>query len=286
MRTVSLLGSLLLATITLTLTGCSVTEVMRVQDREIITVKTMIGEMHGTPVLFAGESHDVASHHRLQLDILKALHREGKSLAIGMEMFENTSQKALDAWSAGRVPEYAIRRVYEGNWRNMPWQLYEEILLFARDNRIPIIALNPPREIVQKVSRRGFASLTMEQLGQLPEDVDAKVSFTYLQFMAGAYTMHGRDGDSFRYMCEAQMLRNRVMAWRIANYLEQNPDKVMVVIAGGGHARKMGGIPAELKNLSYKVLLPSVPGLSAESVSADDADYLMEEPFSWLAGLL
>ena len=270
----------------LTLTGCSVSQVMRVQNRETISVNTMIGELDSTRVVFAGERHDASSHHKLQLEILKSFKAEGKSIAIGMEMFEQSSQRALDAWSAGKVPEYAIQKVFEANWRNIPWEFYRDIILFARDNRIPIVALNPARDIVQKVSRTGFDSLTEEQLGQLPEGVEAWVSSAYLRFMASSYPTHGKDGDSFRYMCEAQMLRNRVMARRISDYLAHNPEKVMVVIAGGGHARKTGGIPTELGSISYKVLLPPVTGMTEKNVSTEDADYLMGEPLFWLAEIL
>lgn len=286
MRNSHIIRPLLLAAIILTMTGCSVSQVMRVQDRETISVKTMIGELSNTPLVFAGERHDASLHHKLQLEILKSLKAEGKSLAIGMEMFEQSSQRALDAWSAGKVPEYAMKKVFEGNWRSIPWELYQDIILFARDNRIPIVALNPAREIVQKVSKRGFASLTEDQLGQLPEGVDARVSSAYLNFMATSYSMHGKSGDAFRHMCEAQMLRNRVMARRIGDYLAQNPERVMVVITGGGHARKTGGIPAELENISYKVLLPPVTGMTEEEVSTKDADYLMEEPLFWLLEIL
>ena len=76
------------------------------------------------------------------------------------------------------------------------------------------------------------------------------------------------------------MLRNRVMASRIRDYLQLHPASVMVVIAGGGHAREKGGIPEELGSLPFKVILPPVPGLSAESITINDSDFLLEEPFS------
>ncbi|HBG04206.1 MAG: hypothetical protein A2075_15885 [Geobacteraceae bacterium GWC2_58_44] len=283
MRKPRLFKALLLAFLALTLTGCSITHVVRVEDREKIDLRTMIAELSGTPLVFAGERHDAASHHRLQLDILQAIRAEGKPLAIGMEMFENSSQPALDAWSAGKAPEFAIRKVFEANWRNISWGLYRDILLFARDNNIPIVALNAPRSMVRKVSQTGFSSLTSEELRLLPAGLDGKVSDAYLDFIKSSYYMHGRKGDAFRYMCEAQMLRNRVMARRIGDYFLLHPETVMVVIAGGGHARKMGGIPVELEKIPYKIVLPPVPTLTSERVTTNDADYLMEEPFSWLA---
>jgi hypothetical protein len=56
----------------------------------------------------------------------------------------------------------------------------------------------------------------------------------------------------------------------------------VVVLAGGGHAREEGGIPAELGSLRHRIVLPGIPGLGSETVTRKDGDYLMEEPYSWL----
>src|ERR1035437_3938532 len=90
--------------ILLLLSGCSITRALRVEDRTTVDVRTMIDEVSAVPVVFVGERHDAAEHHKLQLEVLKGLKEKGKSLAIGMEMFEGSSQKMLDAWSAGKVP--------------------------------------------------------------------------------------------------------------------------------------------------------------------------------------
>ena len=271
--------------IVLTLTGCSITHVMRVEDHQVIGVESMIDELHDAPVILVGERHDAASHHKLQLEIIKGLQAKGRPIAIGMEMFEGPSQKALDAWISWKAPEQAFRKVYEWNWRNLPWELYEDILRYARDNSIPLVALNAPRGIVQKVSQGGASALSKEDLLQLPSGIDLEVSDAYLDFMASAYPAHGRSGEAFCYICQAQMLRNRVMARRVSDYLALHPESTMVVLAGGGHAREKGGIPAELGKLRYRIVLPKIPGLDAKNIGKGDADYLMEEPYLWLENI-
>jgi len=271
-----------LLSITLALSGWSITQVMRVEDREIIGVRTMIDKLGDVPLVFVGERHDAPPQHQLQLEIIKGLLAKGKPLAIGMEMFEDSSQQALDAWSKGEIPEPAFRKVFQSNWRNVPWELYEEILLYARDNRIPIVALNAPRGVVQKVSRQGFSALSSVDRRLLPAGLSAEVSDAYLNFIAASYPVHGRSGEAFRNICQAQMLRNRVMARRVGDYLTLHPETVMVVLAGGGHARKAGGIPSELGMIHYRIVLPPYPGLDSKTVTGKDADYLMEEPYSWL----
>jgi len=267
----------------LTLSGCSITHVMRVQNRQVIGVDIMIGELRA-PVVLVGENHEEAAHHKLQLKVVKQLQARGEQVAIGMEMFEASSQQTLDAWSAGKVPEESFRKVFQLSWRNIPWELYEDILLFARDNKIPIVALNAPRGVVQKVAKFGVASLTTNDIGDLPPGLDLTISDAYLQFIQSAYSSHGRSGDDFRNICEAQMIRNRVMARRIGDYVLLHPERTMVVLAGGGHARERGGIPAELGELRHRVILPNMPGLDRRNVTRGDADYLLEEP-SWLERL-
>lgn len=273
---------LTLLVILILLSGCSITHALRVEDHITVDIHTMIDGVSTVPVVFVGERHDAAEHHELQLEVLKGLMAKGKTLAIGMEMFEGSSQNALDAWSAGKVSTHSFVKVYESNWRNVPYWLYEEIFAYARDNHIPIIALNAPLEIVKKVSGQGFSSLNNDDRRLLPPGVDAEVSDAYLDFIGASYAVHGRNGDRFRRICEAQMLRNRVMASRIRDYRQLHPESTMVVIAGGAHARNKGGVPEELGNLPFKVILPRLPGLSAESIRTEDATFLLEEPFSLL----
>ncbi|HIJ88847.1 MAG TPA: ChaN family lipoprotein [Desulfuromonadales bacterium] len=269
--------------LSLLLTGCSsITQAMRVEDRVMVDVRTMIDAVSAVPLVFVGERHDAAAHHTLQLEVIKGLQAKGKSVAIGMEMFEESSQKVLDGWSAGTVTTNEFVTVYQSNWRNIPYQFYGEIFSYARVNRIPIIALNAPREIVMKVSRQGLSSLNTADKRLLPPGAADEVGDDYVDFIRSSYWSHGRDSDNFRYICEAQMLRNRVMASRIRAYHHLHPDCVMVIIAGGGHVREKGGIPAELGTIPFKIIIPPIPGLTAASISTEDAQYLLEEPFSLL----
>ncbi|MDD2898160.1 MAG: ChaN family lipoprotein [Desulfuromonadaceae bacterium] len=264
------------------LPGCSITHALRVENRTTVDVSTMIAEVSSVPVVFVGERHTSAADHAVQLEVLQGLQAIGKSLAIGMEMFEASSQKALDAWSSGTLTTRDFARVYAWNWRNIPYGNYGDIFNFARDNRIPIIALNAPREIVTKVSRQGLSALSDSDKLLLPPGVDGEVSDDYLNFIRTSYGVHGQNEAQFRFICEAQALRNRVMASRIVSFHLLHPGSVMVVIAGGGHARDKGGIPAELGTVPFRVILPPIPGVNEESIRSEDAHFLLEEPFSIL----
>jgi uncharacterized iron-regulated protein len=66
------------------------------------------------------------------------------------------------------------------------------------------------------------------------------------------------------------------MAHNLSSYLDRNPDRVVVVITGVGHAMRRG-IPEELaalKPVTAKILMPLLHELAAESLQKNDADYL------------
>jgi uncharacterized iron-regulated protein len=259
-----------------TLAGCSINHAIRIENGQRIGIEQMIAEVRDAPVVFVGERHDMASHHELQLEVIKGLHKKGKPLAIGVEMFEIDSQPALDDWIAGKTPEDKFVRIYQENWRNLNWGLYQDIFLFARDNGIPMVALNPPQQIVQKVAQQGFSALSAAELRALPADSTAPLSEESIQFMTTFYPAHGKNGAAFRHICEAQALRNRVMARGIQRYLAHHPGVAMVVLAGGAHAWGKGGIPGELGQVPYKVILPPFPGIDLDDPQLAGADYLLD----------
>ena len=68
------------------------------------------------------------------------------------------------------------------------------------------------------------------------------------------------------------------MAMNTLAYLNKNPDAVVVVLTGVGHAQK-AAVPQQIdtrSTLPYAVILPEVPGkIDAKTVSKKEADYIM-----------
>ncbi|MFA4920361.1 MAG: ChaN family lipoprotein [Thermodesulfovibrionales bacterium] len=252
--------------------------VFRTSDRQPITYEQMLDDLKNVRVVFVGEVHDREAHHQLQLDAIKALNDRKVPLSVGFEMFTYESQNDLDKWTEGSLPVDTFIPIYYKNW-SYPWTLYDDILFYIRDNKIPAIGLNVPAEITQKVSVSGFASLTQEELKKLPPDVGCTVNEQYMQFIRKAYAMHGHGGKQFQFFCEAQLLWNQTMAHNIIAFLKKNPAKKIVVLTGNGHAWKKG-IPEQVRTISeetqYRVILPQIPGyVDPQSVTAGDADYIL-----------
>jgi len=273
-------GMILCCTLLLLLSGCSrekqTGRLYRVTDRSHQTLAAALFENIESKIFFVGEHHDNPYHHQNQLDLIREIHEVAeKPLVIGLEMFETEFQEYLDKWVDHTLPLDDFIRIYYQNW-DEPWILYRDIFLYAREHRIPMVALNIPRRIVRKVAQQGFSSLTTADLSELPSGVTCNVSPEYKTFIQKVFGWHGLHKDSFTSFCEAQVLWDTIMAINIIKYYAQDNSTKMVVLAGDGHAWKPG-IPRQIlarKNMAMTIFLPETPKLDRRNVSPADTDYL------------
>jgi uncharacterized iron-regulated protein len=210
------------------------------------------------------------------LNVIQALHEAGAQVAIGLEMFRNDSQQALDQWVAGNISEKQFEEIYYDNW-TYPWSVYRMIFEYARKEKIPMLGLNVPREITRQVSREGFNSLSEEQRGKL-KDVSCRVDKEYMDYIKKAFGGHAHGKINFTYFCEAQMVWDTAMAVNTLAYLKKEPDAVVVLLAGAGHVQK-GAVPRQIRDRSqipHTVILPKIEGIiDPQTISIKDADYIM-----------
>ncbi|NOQ85159.1 MAG: iron-regulated protein [Myxococcales bacterium] len=211
-------------------------------------------------VVYVGERHDDPADHGVQYAILRQLHRDEASLAIGMEMFQTPFQDPLTKWSAGLIDETVLRREteYDDRW-GFDFSMYRPILEYARNRGIEVVALNTPREVVHAVAKDGLDSLSVEQASGLPELDLANEQHRALfdsEFDAGEHTA----GDGVDQYYEAQVVWDETMGSRVAETLSRldGPAK-MIVFAGRVHVKRGLGIPdraAKRGATPYAVVLP------------------------------
>ncbi|WP_029898799.1 ChaN family lipoprotein [Desulfohalovibrio reitneri] len=253
--------------------GFRVWEVARGGEASLAEVAS---ELASNDIVYVGERHDEPLHHRGQVAVIRALLKETPRLAVGLEMWRSRDQKRLDAWVAGNVGEEEMRRAFNENWDDS-WRLYRDIFLFCRDNGVPMVGLNMPREITRQVAREGFDSLTPAQRGELPPIV-CEVAPAYEEYMRRV-AGHGSHGLNFQHFCQAQLVWDTAMAVHAVDYLRANPGATMVVLCGQIHAWKPA-MPTQVADIDSKlrqaVIMPQQPGrVDPGSVSSKDADYLL-----------
>jgi aminopeptidase N len=198
----------------------------------------------GKKIIYVGEAHDRFSNHIMELEVIKDLHRRGKKIAIGMEMFQRPFQKVLDDYVAGRIDEKEFLKgsEYFTRWA-FDYSLYRPILLFARSEKIPVVALNQKREIVDKVFRNGLESLSEDEKKTIPQDMDF-TDEAYRERLKRVFHRHeGLQPDRFDFFYQAQVLWDETMAESVDLFLKIDESYQMVVLAGQGHIAYGSGIP-------------------------------------------
>ena len=261
----------------LILAGCQDSGVMRLSDRAGIPFDRMVAEAAKNRVIVVGETHDSRAHHDLQLKIIRTLHEGGAILAVGLEMFRAENQELLDKWWRWGMPTEQFEALYRENW-DMPWVLYRDIFLYSRQKRIPMVGLNVPREIIAKVAREGYGSLTESERKKLPPGLTCTVDEAYRGFIRKTFAAHVHgSGRSFEHFCEAQMVWDTAMAIYALEYLDKHPESRMVILAGSAHTWKRA-IPRQIATMrpdvTVSVILPVMRG-DADRMTAEDADYLV-----------
>ncbi len=249
--------------------------IIRMRDGQTTSFQDMVNDVSSADVVFIGERHDDPAHHKIQLDVIRALREKDSPLAIGLEMFKKENQKSLDAWISGEIPENSFIPIFLDNW-GFGWELYRDIFLYAREHTIPLVGLNVPRDITRKVGMSGFLSLTDEERSVLPPGVTCELDEEYMDHLVEVFQYKKSSDRLFVYFCEAQVLWDQAMAWYLTEYMKSNPGRTVIVLAGAIHAWKYG-IPKQKQRyitVDQKVILSDLP-VGPESISADDADYLV-----------
>ena len=211
------------------------------------TVEKIIPVLAEKRVVFVGETHNRYDHHLIQLEIIRRLHQRHPQLAIGMETFQQPFQRHLDDYVAGEISEQEMLRAteYYQRWR-MDYRLYAPILRYAREHKLPVIALNLPVELTRKVGRVGLGGLTKAERVRLPAEIDHSDA-AYAARIKEVFEYHPRDsGQTFENFLEVQLSWDEGMAERAAGFLQVNPDYHMVIVAGSGHLAYGSAIPRRL----------------------------------------
>lgn len=242
---------------------------------EQVTTAQLLTRMRAARFVIVGEVHGDRRHHAVQIDLLRGLLNAGVPLVVGMETFSAASTPELGRWIAGELDTAPFYRRFETDWSLSNWPAYRDLLFFLRERRVPLAGINAEEELIRRVARGGLASLSPQERRGLPPG-GCSVNPRYralLERAIGAGVMHERVFSSF---CEAQTLRDAIMAGNLARLAADNPGRLVVALVGLYHAWKPA-VPAQLGMLGegpVLVLLPEDgPAHGAEEL-APEVDYL------------
>ncbi len=221
-----------------------------VSDDGIKEFKDIIEDGLRSRVIYIGEQHTMFSNHAMQLSIIKGIYSKYPKIAVGMEMFQRSKQDVIDRYLKGEIDEkqFLKESEYYKAWK-YNYHLYRPIIQFCRENNIKIIALNADRELIKKVSDRGIQSLSTEDMKKLPEDMDFS-NVQYAEYLKDIFAEHGSSitkRKKFSNFLQSQIIWDETMAETVAQFLRENPDHKIIVLAGGGHIRFRFGIPSRVE---------------------------------------
>ncbi|WP_395173078.1 ChaN family lipoprotein [Roseibium alexandrii] len=262
-----------------------------------LTNRDVLAGAARSQVLLLGETHTSKEDHLWQLQTLAGLYALTPELVIGFEAFPRSVQPVLDDWSAGKLSEDDFLR--QTKWAEV-WaydaDLYMPLFEFARQNRIPMIALNVDRNLISRVGRNGWDGVPEDAREGITTPAAAQPD--YARNLASVYlaaAAHRRDAsedaqtvedvletDGFQNFVDAQLTWDRAMAEALVQSAEANPDAVVVGIAGRGHVERGFGIPHQLTDLGISTVTSLVP-VDRERACAGlepdlaDAVFLVEE---------
>ena len=215
--------------------------IISANTEKTVTFDELMNDLNSSQIVFIGERHTNPSHHATQLKIIEAVFKNRPSMKVGMEMFDRSYQEVLNLWSAGVLDEETfLRKVHwYANWR-FDFALYRNILLFIKENRIKIVALNIPFHIPARIRVGGIDNLSDIDRQYLPKEIDTS-NTAHRDYVQNVFSKHHfKSSVKFDDFYMAQCVWDEIMAESTAADLGSNK---IVVLAGNGHIQYKYGIP-------------------------------------------
>jgi uncharacterized iron-regulated protein len=209
---------------------------------ELVSTAELARRLADVRVLFIGEEHTNGEFHRVQLRVIEALHAAGRRVILGLEMFPWTTTTPLERWSRGELTEAQF--LDEAKWYETwshHWNGYRDIFLFARQQRLRLVGINAPRDVVRNVRAKGLESLDSATRARMPPRID--LSSDEHRALVRAYfdpedPLHSKmSPEQAEGLYQAQVTWDAAMGWNAGQALSTpaDPKEIVVVLIGAGH---------------------------------------------------
>ncbi len=266
---------LLLFVFLLFISSCAVLpkHYVRLDSGADISFEEVLRQIENERIIFVGEIHDDGGSHRVQSEVIRHLHENGKDVVIAIEVIPESNQGMLDRWVEGNVSGYDFARFFYSTVR-VPYRYYKDIFEYAREKKITVVGIDSDRKFISDVSKKGF--------NIAPDDFLEKIKFSdcsgdreYARLLGFSLVKQYHE-SGLPFLCDGQRMRDAVMAFNIAGILKKGNPSV-VVLTGIAHAMKFA-VPSQIKKhvtVSHKILVPdSVRLIIDKRPGLDVADYV------------
>ncbi|EPG66164.1 ChaN family lipoprotein [Leptospira wolffii] len=221
-------------------------------------------------VIVFGEEHNDSKGHAWKLEALKRLSAK-YPISLSLEMLERDQQRSVDEFARDEITEKGF--LNSGKfWPNYQTD-YHPLVMFAKENRIPILAANAPKKYVNLVSSKGIGALYKIRSPYLPPRYLYKMhrQKEYEELVLSAMSGHsvGMNFDPEKFL-DSQYVWDASMSDAIANAFYANGRKVFQV-NGRFHTDSGLGLTHRLRQYGLKVLVLSIfPGFEGENLTDKD----------------
>jgi uncharacterized iron-regulated protein len=248
-------------------------------------------------IVYLGEEHYNQHHIEAALKVLNLLVGHGTRPIIAMEMFGWDGQAALDQYLTTESAD-KTRFIQESRWiQNWggAFEDYEPLVQFARQHRLEIRALNPPKSLVRSVMKLGLAKAKEEPLwsqwGMQAETIVDDPAYRDRILHQLQECHGGGTPEDYETMYEASMVRDEAMARTLVALLTKgssSPEKDGPIVSymGGGHIQYQLPVPKRVaRRKTDGVRQVTVYLTSFETSRTGEIRHLMEDgiaDYIWL----
>jgi aminopeptidase N len=220
-------------------------KVMATAEGVEVDIPTLVRHNLAADVFMIGEYHDSYACHAWQKEFIEALAKGHPRLVVGFEFFNRSDDPALELYLAEKISEDELLKKTGWYLRSSLNFAYTRLVLeTVKKLGLKAVGLNVPRELISRVAKKGFASLSAEEKAIFPgvESGDAEHEF-FVRSTLGEFAV--QVPFWFRNVYAAQKCWDTVMAesLRLALARPENRGCKGVIIAGSAHVAYGLGIP-------------------------------------------
>jgi uncharacterized iron-regulated protein len=174
----------------------------------------------------------------------------------GKTMSQLLRQKEKDPSVIKEVDEDFQKQV---EWSSRYFNNYKNIIVAPYFKNSETVGLNLPRSIVSKVRTSGLESLSENEKHYVPNSFQLGNDMykeRFLEIIQNGHEPFPEDPDERKrvidHFFQAQSLWDEVMATQIKNFMDENPNDILLVTVGSFHTDFGGGLIDRMTSLGIK----------------------------------